>query len=269
MKTATIYSVGLGLMLGFALFLGGCASTGGNRTDMEDSTGALGRSEQPNEGAGDIYVKLAVAYMQNGQMDVALRQAKKALKVEPGSTGAHNAIALIYSRLGENGLAEHHYRTGIEAEPRNPYIHNAYGTFLCQQGRYQEAEQEFVSALKNPLYQTPELAYTNAAVCTALQGSPERSEAYLRKALQTNPGFAPALLQMAKHSVAHGDFQNARLFLQRFAAVTPHNAESLWIAIQTERALGDQDRAASYLLQLKSGFPDSPEAQLARESGVR
>ncbi|MCB1752133.1 MAG: type IV pilus biogenesis/stability protein PilW [Gammaproteobacteria bacterium] len=250
-----------------ALLLGGC-TTGTTRPDEQDSTGSLGQVEQPNEGAGDIYVNLAVAYMQNGQMDIALQQARKAIEVDPRSTGAHNAIALIYARLGEPGLAERHYRIGIELAPRNPYIHNAYGTFLCQQRRYEEAEQEFVNALKNPLYRTPELAYTNAAVCTR-QRSPERSDAYLLKALQTNPVFPPALLQMAKLSLTRRDFESARNYLQRFNAVAPHSAESLWIGIQTERALGDKDRAASYQLQLRSGFPDSPEAQLARESEGR
>ena len=269
MKTAAPATGGLVPLLGILLLLGGCASTGDPHADFEDSTGSLGDSAQPNTGAGDIYVKLAVAYFQNGQMNVALQQAKKAVRIDPGSTDAHNTIALIYARLGELGLADHHFRTGIEADPRNPNIHNAYGAFLCQQGRYEEAEQEFVNALKNPLYQTPELAYTNAAVCTSRQGSEARSEAYLRKALQTNPVFAPALLQMAKLSLTQGDLGNARNYLQRFAGVAPHNAESLWVGIQIERALGDLDRAASYLLQLRSGFPDSPEARLAREPEVR
>ena len=262
-------TINLGLLLGALVLLNGCTTSGNTRTDLEDSTGSLGENQQRNTGAGDIYVSLAVAYMQNGQMDIALQQAKKAIRIDPGSSGAHTAIALIYSRLGEFGLAEHHYRIGIEAEPRNPYIRNAYGTFLCQQGKYQAAEQEFVKALKNPLYQTPELAYTNAALCTSQQGSAERSEAYLQKALQTNPGFAPALLQMAKLSVNRGDFDSARFYLQRYVAGAPHNAESLWVGIQTERALGDRDRAASYLLQLKSAFPDSPEVRLAREPEVR
>ncbi len=261
-------------MLGALLLLGGCATTGNITTDhtgrdQEDSTGSLGESEPTDFKKSDIYVQLAVAYMRNGQMGIALQQAKRALSISPRSSNAHNAIALIYSRLGEFGLAEQHYRAGIEAAPRNPSIHNAYGTFLCQRNRYQEAEQEFVNALKNPLYQTPELAYTNAAVCTALEGNSERSEAYLRKALQSNPTFTVALLHMAKLNVKRGDFVSARQYLQRFSVVAPHNAASLWIGIQTESALGDKDRAASYLLQLKSSFPDSSEAQLAREFEAR
>lgn len=268
MKKAGSSTATLGLMLGVLLILGGCAGNT-TRPDGEDNTGSLGSSDPSRTGAGDIYVKLAVAYLKNGQMDVALQQAKKAIEIDPRSSGAQNAIALIYARLGEDGFAEQHYRIGIEADPRDPYIHNAYGTFLCQRGRYEEAEQEFVNALKNPLYQTPELAYTNAAVCTSLGGNSERSEAYLLKALQANPSFAPALLQAAKLSLSRADFDNARKYLERFSAVAQHSAESLWIGIQTERALGDNNRAASYLLLLKSNFPDAPETQLARESQVR
>ena len=256
------------LLCSVALLSTGC-ETAGTRGELEDSTGALGRGESAKGRSSDIYVKLAIAYMRNGQMDVALQQAKKAVSIDPDSTGAHNAIALIYSRLGEMELAERHYRRGIEAEPRNPYIRNAFGTFLCQQGRYDEAEQEFVNALKNPLYRTPELAYTNAGACNFLQGSLVRAEAYLRKALQASPTFPQALVKMAKVKLQAGEYTAARGFLERYRAAARHTAESLWIGLQVERALGDSDQAASYMLQLKSGFPDAVETRLAIESEVR
>ena len=74
---------------------------------------------------------------------------------------------------------------------------------------------------------------------------------------------------MAKLNLERGDFSGAQYYLKRFAAASPHNAESLWIGIQTERALGDQNRAASYLLKLNSSFPNSVEARLALESEAR
>ncbi len=34
--------------------------------------------------------------------------------------------------------------------------------FLCQEGRLEEAEKTFLRAAANPLYETPEIAITNA-----------------------------------------------------------------------------------------------------------
>lgn len=247
--------------------IGGC-SEGMVRPDGDDHTGSLGeiKSPQTTSRSGDIYVKLAIAYLQSGQLDVALQQAKKALRVEPDSAEAHNIIGLIYDRIGEFPLAERHFRTAIGLEPENSYIRNAYGTFLCKQERYAESVSEFESALANPLYRTPELAYTNAGICIGKMGELDRSESFLRKALETNPRFPVALLEMAKLDLDQKRYQSARDYVLRFSRVSGHTAESLWVGIQVARKLGDWDMASNYLLQLNSNYPDSREAQIARET---
>lgn len=243
-----------------AFLLGGCAGTGGG--NMEDNTGDLGKNEQQRTGAGDVYVKLAVAYMRAGKLDVALQQAKKAITLDPGNGDALDVLALIYDRLGEVQLAEHYFKRGMAAEPNNSFIHNAYGAFLCRQARNQEAMREFDKALRNPLYPTPEVALTNAGICSGNMGDRSQSETYLRAALRKNPQFSLALLEMAKLSLAKTDYLTARAYLQRYAAVAPHSAESLWVGIQVEHRLGDRDAVASYALKLRSNFPESREAQL-------
>ncbi len=253
------------LVLGLVLLgLGGCASV-----DLEDNTGELGKNEQQRTGAGDIYVKLAAAYMRAGKLDVALQQAKKAIAADPGNGDALDLLGLIYDRLGETELAEHYFKRGVAAEPNNSFIHNAYGAFLCRQQRPQEALREFDKALRNPLYPTPEVALTNAGICSGTMNNRSQAETYLRAALRKNPGFPLALLEMARISVAKADYLSARAYLQRYAAVAPHTAESLWLGIQTEDRLGDKDAVASYSLKLRSNFPESREAQLLKESEYR
>ncbi|PUE00444.1 MAG: type IV pilus biogenesis/stability protein PilW [Candidatus Sedimenticola endophacoides] len=251
------------------LLLGGCQSTpsrpGGGVVDLEDSTGEMGEAVQ-RTGAGDIYVRLAVAYLNEGRLDVALQKAKTALQVEPGNAEAHNVVALIYGRLGEKGLAERHYREGLNIRPRNSYLRNAYGTFLCQEGRFDEADQQFSQALENPLYQTPEVALSNAGICARRIPDDSRAERYLRRALEANPRFAPALIQMGQLSYDNGDHLMARGYLQRYQAVAQATAASLWLGIRTERELGDRNAVASYSMALRNNYPDSREAQLLRES---
>jgi len=75
-----------------------------------------------------------------------------------------------------------------------------------------------------------------------------------------------ALFQMAKLSFEAGEFLSARAYIERFEEVSSYTPASLWIAIRTERQLGDDATAAKYEMRLKSKFPDSPEIQLLRES---
>jgi type IV pilus assembly protein PilF len=241
----------------------GISGCGGGSLDRNDESGDLAQEGTP--GAGNVYVKLAVAYMQRGQYDIALRQAQKAVSVEPDNAQAHNVIALIYARLGEQTVAEKHFRQAIELNPRNAYIRNAYGTFLCRQNRYSESEKEFMLALENPLYGNPEIAWTNAAICKKSEGDLRQAEIYLSQALKRNRQFPLALLEMARLRLDEGNYRKAGDYLNRYMDVARPTAESLWMGIQVAHKLGDDKRVASYTMKLENNFPDSEETQLLRE----
>jgi type IV pilus assembly protein PilF len=236
---------------------------------MEDKTGELGEVDKSKKGAGDTYMQIAAHFLEQGQLDLALINAKTSLEKEPDNAQAHNIIALTYQRLGEQKLADSHFKSAIRLQPKNSFIRNAYGAFLCAQDRFEEADQQFNKALENPLYNTPWVALTNAGICTGRAGDLRQSEVYLRSALRTNPRFSAALLEMAKVSLQNGEYLSGRGYLQRYQAVAEHTAESLWVGIQIERQLGDQNAVASYSLMLNSGFPDAEETQLLRESNKR
>ncbi|MCW8906525.1 MAG: type IV pilus biogenesis/stability protein PilW [Sedimenticola sp.] len=232
--------------------------------DLNDNTGQFGQSSRA--GVGDVYVKLAIAYMREGQLDVALQKAKRALEVESGNAEGHNVIALLYDRLGEKGLAERHFQRSLKLDPQNSYVLNAYASYLCQQERFDEADKHYLEALKNPLYKTPEVALTNAGICAQRTDQLDKAEAYLRRALTINPKFSAALIQMAQLSFRAGENLSSRAYLQRYLEQAQPTPASLWLGIQNERVLGNQDAVSSYTLMLKNNFPDSREVQLLRDS---
>ncbi len=252
------------IMMILVFGLSGCQTTG-IRDVGEDSTGSLGQATQ-EKGTGDVYVRLAIIYMQKGQLGVALQNIKRAVAIDPNNGEAHNVIAIIYSRLGENSLADKHFKRAKSLQPKNPYTLNAYGTFLCGQKRFKEADEQFKEALKNPLYSTPEVALTNAGICAKQTNDRDLAEAYLRRALQYNDKFSVALFQMARISYETGDAAAARDFLKRYHEVAKFTSQSLWLGIQIERKLGNRDAVASYSMQLKGSFPDSTEVKLLKDS---
>jgi len=52
----------------------------------------------------------------------------------------------------------------------------------------------------------------------------------------------------------------ARAYIERYHALVSASAESLWIQIQAEKALGAQEHYLKYARQLIEDFPDSDEA---------
>ena len=231
------------------------------RPDSGDAaTGDLG-SPLVGPSPADVYIDLSAAYLREDRLTEAFTNAKKAVIVDPRLSNAHYMLALVHQRLGQMESAEASYRKAVTLDPRNPVALNAYGSFLCDLKRFEEADGFFRRALNNPLYGTPWLAWHNAGSCKEMAGDRQSAESDYRGALQGNPRFAPSLLAMAKISFDGDNFLSARAYLQRYAEVAPHTAESLWLGVRTENQLGDKDQMASYGLKLRANFPDSEEAK--------
>lgn len=249
------------ILISVLLLAAGCAKqTLRDDAGDADVTGNIG-SPLVRPSPADVYIDLSGVYLREGRLTEAFMNAKKAVIVDPKLSNAHYMLALVYQRLGELDPADKSYRKAISLDSRNPVALNAYGSFLCERGNYEESDQYFQRALKNPLYSTPWIAWNNAGWCAQSAGDNERAETDYRAALQANSRFAPSLLGMAKISYENGIYMSARAYLQRYAEVAPHTAESLWLGVQTENQLGDRNQMASYSVKLKSMYPDSEQAK--------
>ena len=253
--TAVVAALGI-----VSLLLAGCGKTGVRQAETGDATGNLGSPTVRNSPA-QVYIDLSAAYLRENQLTESYKNAQKAVIVDPKFSNAHFMLALVQQRLGQDEAADKAYRKAIALDARNPVALNAYGSFLCEQKRFDDADGYFRRALANPLYNTPWLAWHNAGQCNELAGNAERAESDYRGALQANPRFAPSLLGMAKIGFQDENYLSARAYLQRYAEVAQHSAESLWLGYRTENKLGDRDQMASYGLKLKAKFPDSEEAK--------
>ncbi len=245
-----------------ALGLAGC----GNQLIKEDEdAGQLATQQETAGSPSNTYVQLAAEYLRLGNYTTALSKAKKAVAADSSNPNAYLVLGLVYERLGENDKALTAYREGLRRDGRNSYLLNAQGTLQCKLGKPQDSLRSFEAALRNPLYDTPWVALSNAAHCALEAGDQKRAEKYLLRALQANPEFPPALAQMAKISYEQGRYLSARAYIERYREVAKPTPELLYLSILTERKLGDLDQVRSDELLLRSQFPDSEEAlKLAR-----
>lgn len=225
-------------------------------------------SEQTNEVAR-ANLDLGIAYMREGEYEKALVKLERAREADPGYPPIYNVLGLLNQQLGDNNDAEVNFKKALSLNKNDSETLNNYGRFLCQTGRPQEAEEAFLKAVNNPLYDSPETALTNAGVCTFNNGDKEKGEAYLRRALQMNARVPLALLLMSEISYNRDDSLSARGYMQRYQAVARHTPRSLWLGIQIEQGLGNDDAVSSYALLLRNQFPDSPEAEQLRQARIK
>ena len=235
------------------LSLAGCASKG----EGEQSTSQRAR------GIAAIHTELSAAYYGREQYAIALQELGIALQADPTYAPGYNVRGLIRMALHEDDQAEADFKRSIKIDKNYSDAYNNFGWFLCQRGRAKEALPQFLEALKNPLYTTPEVANANAGLCALKTGELSTAESYLQRALILRPGMPEALYGLADVSFAKGDFASAKSYLLRFQQSEQDlNAEQLWLAVRIERKMRDRNSEASYAMQLGKRFPESREAQL-------
>ena len=209
-------------------------------------------------------LNLAAEYLRQGNYETALVKLNQALKAKSDFAPAYNVRGLLYQRLGDPDEAERNFKRAIKLEPDDSSALNNYGLFLCNQGRTDEALDAFMRAANNPLYELPEIAYSNAGICL-LENDLVQARTYFTKALGNNGSFAPALLQMARFSYDDNQFDTAYDYLRRYKSNARQTPSSLLLGIRITHQLGFDDETASMALLLKNRFPNSDEAQLLRE----
>lgn len=228
-----------------SVVLSACVTDGGRTPD--------------NKKASAINVQLGIGYLQQNNLELASQKLNKALKQDPDSAAAHNAFGILQERLLQNDKAEYHYKRATEIDPENSEASNNFGAFLCRNKREADSEKYFLKALENPLYRTPEFAYTNAAICLLRIEQRGRARDYLQKALVARSNFPTALIALARLEFEEDNFSESKLYIDRFHRVAEPTANSLWLAIRTELQM-DSNRDVEELSQkLKTNFPDSEE----------
>jgi len=217
--------------------------------------------DAPVDRVSKINLQLGIAYMHEKKYAEAMKNLQKAIDHNPDDPNIYSALALLYDRIGEPEKAESAFEKVIGMKENDSLTRNNFGAFLCAQGRYKEAYEQYEAALDNPLYTTPEYAHTNAGLCAMRSKDYKKAEVEFRAALRKNPKFAIALFQMAKLSYSKNRLLQTRAYLQRYGEVAQPGPESLWLGIRVEKKLGDQNAVASQSLLLKARYPDSEETR--------
>ncbi len=241
-------------LLALGLFSAGCANQQQQEKDNENT-----------KSRARAHTDLGAVYFQQKQLEIALEEFNSAVKIDPSFASAYNGLGLVNAELGKDDVAEANFRKSIQLEPSNSEAHNNYGSFLCARNRVDESIPEFLAAVKNPLYATPAMAYTNAAICSIRKKNMVGAENYLQQALQIEPLSQVAAYQLALLQFKRNDAVAAKKTLQNVMLSRP-SPEVLWLGIQVERLVGGKDAEASYALQLRRQYPDSEQAKLL-ESG--
>lgn len=215
----------------------------------------MGRAEQ-----AVVNMQLGVRYMNMGMMAEAKQNLEMALDQDSRNPQVHNAYAAFNEKIERTELALEHYQKALSLSAEDARINNNYGHFLCDVGEYEQGIALLQRATELPLNARKWFAFTNIGLCYFKQGEFVKAEQMFREALFHNQRYAPALEKMQVISYQKGRYMSSRAFLERYLQVAKHTPETLWIAVQTEQALGNKTLSQQYQQQLMTQFPTSKQA---------
>jgi len=230
---------------------------GGSKTVIDQSQ----RGE-----AASLNLQLAIDYFRQSNFVQAKEKIERALEQDPRNAMAHATGGLLYDRLGEFDKAEEYFSRAVSLDSKNPDIHNNFAVFLCRHGKHERGEKHALEAAADPLYKTPEAALLNAGLCARGAGDLPRAEKYFRRALNVQPRFAEALLEMAEVEFQSKNFLSARGFLERYIAVQTPGPAALWLGVRIETGSGNRGLAGDYARRLKNDFPTADQTKQLIES---
>ncbi len=225
-----------------------------------ESGGGQGKDQRSR---AKIHTELGSLYFQAGNPGVALDHLATAIAADSSYFEAYSVRGLVYASLREIAKAQADFTKAIDYAPNDPEVNNNYGWFLCDTGKAKESIPFFLTALKNPLYKTPDRAYANAGMCAMKAGDLDTAQGYLLNAIQFAQDGAPAArFYMARLLYLRRNFDESRVYLNEFLSVQKNpSAEALWLGVRLERRLGNRVAESGHAAQLRSRFPTSPEYQ--------
>ena len=212
--------------------------------------------------AADYNSELGVRYLQQGRLKLANDKLLKSLEQNPNSAQSNHYYALLQERLEQPKKATLYFNKAIRLAPKDPELRNNYGSFLCKNNRPQAAVKQFLAAVKDPLYSTPEFAYTNAGICLRkVNPANPKAEEYFRLALKKRASFPSALLEMAKIYKDRNNYPKAQAFMLRYESVGKSSPDALHLCSVINSKMNNHAKASSCQSTLLRLFPSSPEAE--------
>ena len=144
-------------------------------------------------------------HMAAGDVEAGERSFREALEIAPDLSEAWANLGFLLDQNGKLEQAEVYYRRSLEIAPENAQVLLNLGALLAVQGRFEQAHAAYSEAIsRNPAAPG---GWSNLGVLYIGMKREAEAEFFLRKALELDPDFAKAQVNMAYLALRQGRFE--------------------------------------------------------------
>lgn len=214
-------------------------------------------------------ISLGLNYLRRGDTSQAKYNLERARSFAPNSAEVYSALAYYYQSVGEVKFAEEHFRQAISKDRDYADAYNNFGAFLCQQQRYDEAEQLLLKAISRPGYIRVAESYENLALCKIQQNQFNKANEYLEHSISHNSTRITSLTMLAGIAYAMGDNRQAKLQLDRIQRLGRVSARTTLLSYLIAEKSGDRETMRNAEQLLLTLYTDTPETRLLLQGKVQ
>jgi tetratricopeptide (TPR) repeat protein len=191
-------------------------------------------------------IEAAMSLLQQGAtsqserfLEQALEEARIAVRLGPNSGMAHSHLGIALMKMGDAEQAITHLKRALEIDPNMPPVHRHLAIIYMATERYEDAVQHAEAALcASP--RDPEYLHCLAMAVEGL-GDSDRAMTLRYEALDVDPEYAPARLDLASELMDQGEYSLAQAHLDVVLKSNPQNAyaQQLASALRERRVVGN------------------------------
>lgn len=157
----------------------------------------LSAEELQKREAAKARVEVGIGYLQQGDAAQAKLNFDKALAHAPDYYLVHSALAYFHQQQGNTPAAAKSYLTAIKLDGKQGDVLNNYGAFLCSQGQYPQAYEQFNAALTAPGYYRQADTFENIALCALAEKNTALYQTSLAELAKLEPVRAEKLKNLS------------------------------------------------------------------------
>jgi len=208
-------------------------------------------------------MQMGVTYLEQRNLPAAMRELTTASELDPENPEIDMSLGLAYQTRGDLGMAEKYFRNAVRKKPDYAEAHNNLGIVLSHLGRGDEAIREFEAAGSNVLYPTPEMAYYNLGEEYRRRENFQKAEEMYRRSIALNDRYTDAYFRLALLYGNRGQWAEAARTLEACVALAPTHAPA-WLDLG--RAYLSLGRGKDALKAFQNAMANSADPALRRQA---
>ncbi|MEI8347725.1 MAG: tetratricopeptide repeat protein [Pseudomonadota bacterium] len=222
------------------------------------------KNKSAKEKEADLYYGQGTYELMNKQYPQALQHLLMANESDPNNSKILNNLAMAYYFKKQSALSQETLKKALEVDPKNSDARNNLASIHLEMKQFAQAEQEYLTILKDLTYQHQYRTYYNLALISMERKNNSEAIERLKLALNDRDDYCPAHYQLGELYEKEYRYQQAyEQYTQGSKSICYSNVATHYKQALMLLEMRQYQKARLKLQDIVEKFPTSNYAEMA------